>query len=250
MQEFVFTVTYDSGADDLMDVFIEYSELYARTIACHATTETMWRVDDVTGSRDALAAYDQRLTGLSRCSNLRGMGGSRIDWTHEVLSTEPTRRVIYSRQSEGDGCRSIPYLAAKYLGDGALCRAEQHGATYEWRLLAADETAMSPIYDELSDHLRDGLELTFERVESTPNWEANAIAGSELPHKQREALELGVEYGYYQTPRRSSVQDIAAAEGIPVSTLQYRLTRAEAWLATTFLSNDPVERGQQQTPRE
>ena len=39
MQEFVFTVEYESGADHLMDVFIEYSELRARTLACHTTED-------------------------------------------------------------------------------------------------------------------------------------------------------------------------------------------------------------------
>ncbi|SEW30571.1 helix-turn-helix domain-containing protein [Natrinema salifodinae] len=242
MQEFAFTVTYESGADDLMDVFIGHSGLYSRTVSCHASTETMWRVDEVTGPREALSAYDRRIENLSRCSNLRGMGGCRLDWTHEVLSEGPTSRVIYSRQSEGDGCRSIPYLAAKHLDDGVLCRAEQHGNEYRWRLLAEDEASLSPIYDDLSDNLRDGLDLEFERLDHSPTWHTDRVSGADLPYQQRQALELAAEYGYYESPRRCSLQEIAEAEGIPISTFQYRITRAEAWLVTTFLSNEPLDR--------
>lgn len=120
MQEFDFTVTYEEGADDLMDAFIENPGLYSRTLSCHATADTMWRVDEVTGPPEALTAYDRRLDGLPRCSNLRGMGGCRLDWEHEVLAERPTSRLIYSKQSEGEGCRSVPYLVTQRLGDGVL----------------------------------------------------------------------------------------------------------------------------------
>ena len=238
MREFAFTITYERGADHLMDVFIDNPGLYARTISCHATTETMWRLDEVTGPEEALSAYDEQLENLARCSSLRGMGGCPIDWTHETLAERPTRRLIYSRQSEGDGCRSVPYLAAKHLGDGALCRAEQHGDEYKWRILAEDDAAVRPIYDELDENLRDGLELEFERVSEETEWPDDHAGTADLPYKQREALELAVEYGYYDSPRRKSLQEIAEAEDIPTSTLQYRLTRAEAWLAKTFVSTD------------
>lgn len=233
MREFAFTVSYEQGADHLMDVFIDHPGLYARTVSCQATTETMWRVDEVTGPSEALSAYDDRLAGLTRCSSLQGMGGCPIDWHHEVLEEEPTRRRIYSRQSEGEGCRSIPYLAAKHLGDGALCRAEQRGEEYRWRILADDDAAMRAIHEELEGSLRAGLSLEFERLHHSPAWPDGPTKG-DLPHEQREALELAVEHGYYETPRGASIQEIADREGVATSTLQYRLTRAEAWLATAF----------------
>lgn len=236
MREFAFTVVYDRGADHLMDVFIDHPGLYARTVSCHATTETMWRVDEVTGPRDALAAYDRQLDGIEHCSSLRGMGGCPIDWRYEVLASGPTSRRIYSRQSESGGCRSIPYLAAKHVGDGVLCRAEQCGNEYRWRLLAEDDAAMSAIYDELEGNLRDGLEVSFERIGRSVEWGSDEGSDSRLPYEQREALELAADYGYYDSPRRHSLQEIADEESIPTSTLQYRLTKAESWLATTFLS--------------
>lgn len=248
MREFDFTVTYREGADHLMDVFIEYPELAARTVSCHVTGDTMWRMDEVTGPQEALEAYGTQLDGLERCSSLRGMGGCQVDWTYETLVERPTRRLIYSRQSESRGCRSIPYLAAEHLGDGVLYRAEQRGNEYRWRILADDDAAMSAIYEELSENLRDGLDLQFERLDRSPEWDDGRDPDEDLPYEQREALELAVEYGYYDTPRRTSLQEIAEAENIPTSTLQYRITRAESWLARTFLSDGTTQSAGAATP--
>ena len=237
MREFVFTVTYEAGADDLMDVFIRNPALTARTASCHVTTNTMWRVDEVTGPEPALRAYDEALADLSRCSSLRGMGGCEVDWQHEVLEERPDERVVYSQQSEGEGCRSIPYLVAHYLGDGLLLQAEQSGHEYTWRVLTDDDAAMSDIYEELRRNLRPGLTLDFDRVDPEPGWSEYRPEPSALPDAQREALELAVAYGYYEQPRRHSLQEIADAEGIPTSTLQYRLTNAESYLVKAFVGD-------------
>ncbi len=236
MQAFEFTITYERGADELMDVFIENPGLYSKTISCNVSGGTMWRLDEVTGPRESLLAYDDVLEGLHRCTNLEGVGGCPIDWSHEVLVETANRRIIYSKQSEGPGCRSIPYLVREYLGDGALFRAEQYHDTYKWRVLVENDASLSPIYETIDAHLRPGLELRFERVDHSPEWDDRRSTADDLSHEQREALQTAVEYGYYESPREVSLQEIATDEGIPVSTLQYRITRAEAWLAKRYLS--------------
>ena len=40
----------------------------------------------------------------------------------------------------------------------------------------------------------------------------------------------------YETPRETTAETIAAALDVPQSTFQYRLQRAEAWLATQFVT--------------
>ncbi|MBP2250079.1 hypothetical protein J2754_000376 [Halarchaeum solikamskense] len=237
MREFAFTVTYERGADELMDVFIDHPDLSSRTVSCHATAESMWRVDEVTGPEEALAAYDAVLAGLTRCSNLRGMGGCTLDWRYEVLEETPTSRLIYSQQSEGPGCRSIPYLVADHLGDGVLIHAEQHGNEYVWRVLAADDAALSAVYDELERHLREGLSIDFDHVERATNWSKHGVDDVGLSPKQRAALELAVEHGYYEQPRRHSLQEIAQLVDIPTSTLQYRLTSAERHVVESFIDD-------------
>jgi predicted DNA binding protein len=56
----------------------------------------------------------------------------------------------------------------------------------------------------------------------------------ELPYEQRAALEAAVDAGYYATPRESTLAEVADAVDVPRSTLQYRLQKAETWLATEF----------------
>lgn len=249
MREFAFRVVYEAGADDLMDVFIDNPELSSRTVSCHVTPNTMWRVDRVEGPEAALAEYDEAVAQLSRCSSLRGMGGCEIDWTHEVLDSYPTGRVVYSRQSEGQGCRSIPYLVAHYLGDGLLLQAEQQGHEYLWRVLADDGAVMSDIYEELERNLREGLSLEFEHVEHSPNWADHwTTATSDLSDEQHEALALAVAYGYYEHPRRHTLQEIAAEADIPTSTLQYRLSSAEGHLARAFLERAGTPSGLRTPP--
>lgn len=237
MKQFDFTITYQEGTDDLMDVFIENPGLYSRTISCHATAGTMWRVDEVTGPPVALEAYDNRLDNLSRCSNLQGMGGCQLDWEHELLIKRPTSRLIYSKQSESEGCRSVPYLITQHVGDGALCRAQQYGNVYEWNVLVDNDSVLSPVYEKLESNLRPGLELAFEQVDSSPSWTDDRPDTDDLPPEQFDALQVAIERGYYDTPRRMSLQEVAEAEQIPVSTLQYRISRAESWLAKNYFNS-------------
>lgn len=235
MREFVFTVSYEKGADELMDVFIQNPSLSSHTVSCHVSEETMWRVDEVTGPEEVLEEYDQVIGRLSRCSSLRGMGGCEVDWRYEVLDADATSRTIYSQQSEGRGCRSVPYLVVNHLGDGVLMQAEQHEHEYVWRILTEDDVAMSEVYEELNQNLRDGLSLTFDHVGQAPNWAGRQTNSPSLSPKQREALELAVKYGYYEQPREKSLQEIAQIEGIPTSTLQYRVTNAERRVIELFV---------------
>ncbi len=63
-----------------------------------------------------------------------------------------------------------------------------------------------------------------------------------LPVEQRAALQAAVERGYYETPRRIDLSDLAEELSVPRSTLSYRLRRAKASLATAFVAdNDSLE---------
>ncbi len=47
-----------------------------------------------------------------------------------------------------------------------------------------------------------------------------------------------MQHGYYETPRRIELTELAAELGIPQSTLSYRIQRAESRLATQFVEAD------------
>ena len=238
MREFVFTVEYEKGADDLMDLFISHPDLHSRTLSIHATSAAVWKLARVTGPTNALAAYDDRLPEVTRCVDVFGMCGCPVvEWEYEVLAQSPGERIVYTCQKESGDSRSIPYVAAKHIGDGLLMQAERRGHQYRWRLLIGDDDTVSAIHDELNATLRQGLSLSVDRLGDARGWvDEYERFDEDIPPEQQAALEAAAAYGYYETPRRHSLQEIADTLGVPTSTLQYRLTRAEAWLATQFVS--------------
>ena len=237
MREFVFTIEYERGVDEVMDLFIENPELHARTMAVHATSESMWRLNHVTGPKAVLNAFDDLLDRVDHCKETIGMCGSPVvEWDYEILSRSPNSRIVYTSKKEGNGVHSIPNVAAKHIGDGLLMQAERRGNQYQWRLLIDDEDTVGAIYKEVDDGLSDGLSINVERLSDPECWTEDRFHDDSLPPEQQAALEAAVEYGYYETPRRNSLQAIADEIDVPTSTLQYRVTRAEAWLATEFVS--------------
>jgi predicted DNA binding protein len=238
MREFVFTIEYEKGVDEVMDLFIENPELHGQTTAVHATSEAMWRLNHITGPKEVLDEFDDLLDRITFCSETTGMCGSPVvEWDYEILASAPNDRVVYTCQKEGGGVRSIPHVAAKHIGDGLLMQAERRGNQYQWRLLVDDEDTVGAIYDEVRDGLCDGLSITVQRLSDPECLTDKGLDDDDLPPEQQAALEAAVEYGYYETPRRNSLQSIADEINVPTSTLQYRITRAEAWLATEFVSN-------------
>ncbi|ELZ31344.1 transcriptional regulator [Halogeometricum pallidum JCM 14848] len=236
MREFVFTVEYEAGADELMDLFIDHPSLSARSMAVHATDESVWGVEKVVGAPDVLAEFDDRLERVTDDSNATGMCGAPIsEWRYEILSSNAESRKVFSLRSEGDGPRSIPLVAATHVGDGLLMRTERRDDQFRWRMLL--EGTVSEIHEEIRDTLRDGLSLTVERLGTPPCLLEDGRVRRTLTPEQKSALEAAVEHGYYEDPREQSVTDIAAEVGVPSSTFQYRLNRAEAWLAKQFASD-------------
>jgi predicted DNA binding protein len=238
MREFVFTVEYEKGADEVMDLFIDNPKLKAKTMAVHATTESMWRLDRITGPSEALAQFDSVISRVSVCNEVIGMCGAPVfEWNYEILSSSAESRIVYSCRKEGEGVRSIPYVAAKHIGEGVLMQAVRRGSQYQWRLLIDDDDTVGAIYEEVNDGLDEGLMLSVQRLSEPKCWFDDGEADPDgLSPEQQAALEAAVEYGYYESPRRNTVQDISKKIGIPNSTLQYRITRAEAWLAQQFVT--------------
>ena len=78
VREFVFTVEYESGADEVMDLFIEHPDLRARSMEVHATSESVWGIDKVVGPSDALEEFDERLERVTSDPDATGMCGAPV----------------------------------------------------------------------------------------------------------------------------------------------------------------------------
>ncbi|NUB93122.1 helix-turn-helix domain-containing protein [Haloterrigena sp. SYSU A121-1] len=236
MREVVFTVEYENGADEVMDHFIEHPDLYARSMEITATSDSVWGIEKVVGPTDVLEEFDDRLERVASDPNASGMCGAPItEWNYDVLSSNEESRKIYSLRREGDGPRSIPLVAAKHVGEGLMMRTERRGDQFRWTLLV-DET-VAAMHDEIRENLRDGLSLTVERLGTPPCLLEDGRVQQSLTPEQKAALEAAIERGYYEVPRQRSVTEIAADVGVSSSTFQYRLNRAEAWLAHQFAAD-------------
>ena len=235
MREFAFTVEYEPGADRLMNRFITHPELTAKTVTCSVTEASIWRVDRLAGPSEAIDAVEQPYLDPESCDECLHDGPCHVSQEYEVLSGDTTSRSIYLYHTDIDAFHSIPYLAARHLGDGLLYEALRRGSTHEWRILMREASAVGELYDVIQSGLRDGLTLSLRHLGEPTHWCDEAVCTADLSYEQRHALEAAVEHGYYETPRSISAEELAEALEIPRSTLQYRLRRAEAWLATGFI---------------
>ena len=93
------------------------------------------------------------------------------------------------------------------------------------------------MHDEIRNDLRDGLSLTVERLGEPPCLLEDGRVRTDLTPEQKSALEAAPSHGYYEEPRQSTVTELADEIGVPNSTFQYRLDRAEAWLAEQFAAD-------------
>lgn len=234
MREFEFVLTYDVGADDLMDVFRAETGLHAQTAACFANERSMWRVDHVLGPAETLDLVEQHFLDETTCNECLDVEGCDSSREYQVISSRPEHRVYFTRREEIQHCHSIPYLAVDHAGDGLLIEAERKGPEYVWRLLIPDDCAVGELYDRIDARLRDGISLELGHVSDPQNWNGGAGSPEVLTPEERETVAAAVDAGYYGTPRDVTVSELAEDLDTPHSTVQYRLQRAEEKVMTQF----------------
>lgn len=89
---------------------------------------------------------------------------------------------------------------------------------------------LGALCDALRSDLPTGVTLDVRRVGSPEQWQRiRRGLGIDIPYEQREALETAIRRGYYEYPREATLEDLAAELKLPLTTLRYRLRRAEAW---------------------
>jgi len=248
MQEFVFTVTYDRGSDPIADVLIEYPDVVMTLLDCSVTEDSVWFLNRITGPAAALDRLDDIFLDTTHCNECLSAELCDTEWTYELLSSGENSRTVYSYGTDGEDCHSIPAIGGAHLGDGLIHDAERRGDQYRWRILVPDDAALGELYDTISSGLRDGLRLRLDHLKEPTRWGDTVVSLADVPYEQRTTLREAVERGYYETPREITTQELADELDIPQSTVQYRLSRAEAWLATEFASE--VTWGQVEDARE
>lgn len=91
-------------------------------------------------------------------------------------------------------------------------------------LVVPGREALRPIIDDLRDI---GATVTLERIRPGVDDEADPVDDVALTRKQRDALALAIESGYYDQPRQASLGDLSEELGISPSGVSQRLKAVE-----------------------
>jgi predicted DNA binding protein len=236
MREFVFTITYDEGADRVMDALIDAPEARLTSLLCAMSEDELWRLDQVSGPPDAVQGVRTLLTsdeyvGLSVSD--RACDTAKHS---DVLSDSSQRSVVYTHFDGVSRCDAVSIIATRYLSGGVLFEVTRHTNSERWRILMQNDEKVGMLYDTIGATLRDGLSFRFDHLEDVTEPPLNPFASLSLPPEQRRVLETAAENGYYETPRATTLDEIATQLDIPRSTVSYRLRRAEAQLIELFLT--------------
>ncbi|WP_425604352.1 helix-turn-helix domain-containing protein [Natrinema gelatinilyticum] len=74
------------------------------------------------------------------------------------------------------------------------------------------------------------------------SWHQESPAAIALPDTQEIALRAAIEAGYYDPPRETTLDEIAADLDVPRSTLSYRLRQAESTLLHQYIEDTEATR--------
>lgn len=243
MREFVFALAYDPGSNPVADILADCPETHLRSLSCHVTADTLWRVDHITGPEAALDAVTETVATADYYADCLVRRDCQGEWETQVLDRSPETLILYSYWQRTAACTSIPHLALKDFGDGLIFETTWRGRRYQWRLILPSDAKHSPFYETLDAEIADTAGVEIMRVRETSTESLGMGDGKSeqfLSPEQDSALRAAVEHGYYETPRAIETYELAEELDLPGSTLSYRLRRAEAHLAAAYVTNMPV----------
>ncbi len=240
MRELVFELDYEPGRNPVADTLAAHKEASIRSLSCHVSADTLWRVDHIQGSPAALTDLEAAYKTADYFPDCLVTEDCEANSETQVLDRTEDSLIIYCVWNRSDICSSVPHLALEHLGGGLLFENRQKGRQHIWRIVLAEHENIGRFTDALKAEISEigGMEL-LRLTEHMPGSEHETNQDSdELPPEQRRALHAAVEHGYYETPREIELTELAEKLDIPQSTLSYRLQRAESYLATHFVEAD------------
>ncbi|HKL29324.1 MAG TPA: helix-turn-helix domain-containing protein [Natrialbaceae archaeon] len=242
MRELVFALDYRPGCNAVADTLAEHPDARIRSLSLHATADRLWRVDHVTGPPDALDAVAEAFLTADYYADCLATDDCGATSRTEILEHGEDTLVLYSYWERTAVCDSVPHIALDHLGDGVLFETRNEGRRYTWRIVHSGDGDVAAFFDDLERAVGDCAGMEMRRTtDVSPSSEAE-LDGDELPPEQEAALRAAIEHGYYETPRKVDVGDLAEQLDVPRSTLTYRLRRAEAQLAKRHVGmGSPVE---------
>ncbi|WP_336364681.1 helix-turn-helix domain-containing protein [Halalkalicoccus salilacus] len=232
MRELVFTLDYEAGCNAVADTLADHPDARIRSLSLHATPESLWRVDHVTGEADALTDIEEAFLTSDYYADCLATEECGATQTTQVLDHTDETLVLYSYWKRTPTCTSVPHLALNHLGDGALFETRHEGREYTWRIIHSGSADVRTFLNDLEAAIGDCAEMKINRLrDASPPTPDLRNDDNGLSSEQEAALRTAVERGYYETPREVDAGELADKLDVPRSTLTYRLRRAEAHLA-------------------
>ena len=238
MREFVFEIRYDGDTDALMDLFIQTPTARSTMFLCSMGNAELWRLDRITGPSSVVERATALLTDPTYDQlsiSDRACGGRHYS---DILDSGSQQSVVYSYFEDLVHCDSVPTITNRYVTGALLFEVTRREDTERWRILMEDDQKVGMLYDTLGGTLRDGLSFHFDHVGEATGPVMTLFSAISIRPEQRQVLEVAAREGYYETPRQTTLDDIAAELDWPRSTVSYRLRRAEAALVDEYLSRE------------
>ena len=235
MREFVFALDYEPECNPVADTLDTYPEAAIRSLSCHVTPESLWRVDHATGPSDALAAIEDVFLTTDHYADCLATEVCGASSHTQVLEHTDNMLVLYSYWERTPSCTSVPHIALDCLGDGALFETHHEQRRYKWRIIYSGDGDVRAFLDKLENTVGDCTEVEMLRLTDNSSAPSDVYDMDGLPPNQQEALRAAVEHRYYETPRKIDLGELAEKLDIPRSTLTYRVRRAEAHIAKQFV---------------
>lgn len=238
MRELTFAIEYDRGADSVMDIFIEHPRASAHSLDAVVNADAFWRMEHVTGPEAALDGLEAVRFDDDACGEAITERRCAATRHHDIVERTTNELVLYSYLADIGECESVHTLAGKHLPDGLIFETRRRESMCWWRVLMRSDEKIGIFYDELGARLRDGLSFRMGHLRDATKWRREELVGVTPPDEQEDALQTAVEAGYYDPPRETTLDEIAADLGIPRSTLSYRLRQAESKLVHQYVDSD------------
>lgn len=242
MRELTFAIEYEPGADPIMDVFIDEPSVVAHSLDGVIAEDRFWRIERVSGPESALDRIEAVRFDDSRCGETitgRPCDAARY---HDRLERSANERVLYTYLEDIGGCKSVHTLAGERLPTGLIFETRRRGSTHWWRILMRSDERIGVFYDDLNARLREGLSFQLGHLRDANGWQRGSLATIDLSDAQETALRAAADAGYYDPPRETTLDDIAADLDVPRSTLSYRLRQAESKLVHRYVDADEETR--------
>ena len=186
----------------------------AEMIHWNAASETITHVFRVAGDREAFAD-ELAETPEVLAYDIEPVAADRFHAAVRAETTPVQRELFAAADREG----VVVASTLEHTDDG--------GVTFE---VVGEARALQGAFDSAPD----GIEVEVERVGGTTT-DPDGVVGV-LSNRQREAVEVAVEAGYYDVPRTATHEDVAAELECAPSTASEHLQKAESKLLRSLFA--------------